>query len=250
MKKKPKFTVEQTTVEVEGQKIPAKIYREMRRNVRFSIARKGAILRMPLHLPMPEQTQEVARFRNWVNQQISGKDALKEIFYARNYQSGDRLKVGNKSYQLQVEMTEAKTHTAKLSRGVVYLFLTKNDTDAHRNKAVKHLLSRLIANDFYPEIERRVAELNHLYFRETITSVNLKYNLSNWGSCSSKGNLNFSTRLLFAPGDVIDYVIIHELAHLLEMNHSDRFWLLVEKAMPDYQEKELWLKKNWRICDF
>ena len=70
----------------------------------------------------------------------------------------------------------------------------------------------------------------------------MKYNHSNWGSCSSKGNINLSTRLLFAPDDVIDYVIIHELAHRIEMNHSPRFWKLVSDAMPDYKEKEKWLK--------
>jgi predicted metal-dependent hydrolase len=78
----------------------------------------------------------------------------------------------------------------------------------------------------------------------------LKYNQTNWGSCSTRGNINLSTRLLFAPDDVIDYVIIHELAHLLEMNHSNRFWNIVKKAMPEYREKEVWLKKNGHLCDF
>jgi predicted metal-dependent hydrolase len=68
-----------------------------------------------------------------------------------------------------------------------------------------------------------------MYFQKPIKSVNLKYNLSNWGSCSTKGNINLSTRLLFAPDDVIDYVIIHELAHLLEMNHSPHFWAIVKR---------------------
>jgi hypothetical protein len=56
--------------------------------------------------------------------------------------------------------------------------------------------------------------------------------------------------LLFAPQPVIDYVIIHELAHLLEFNHSDRFWEIVGKVMPDYEKKERWLKDNFHACDF
>jgi predicted metal-dependent hydrolase len=56
--------------------------------------------------------------------------------------------------------------------------------------------------------------------------------------------------LLFAPAEVIDYIIIHELAHLVEMNHSDRFWALVAAAMPDYVEKERWLKVNDHHCQF
>jgi len=118
------------------------------------------------------------------------------------------------------------------------------------NKSIRHLLSRVIANDFLPEIEQRVYELNQKYFQKNIKRVYLKYNKSNWGSCSSKGNINLSTRLLFAPSQVIDYVIIHELSHLIEMNHSPRFWKIVRDIMPNYEEQEKWLKVNGAKCDF
>lgn len=65
---------------------------------------------------------------------------------------------------------------------------------------------------------------------------------SRWGSCSSKGNLNFNFRLIFTLPQTIDYVIIHELCHLKEMNHSNRFWSLVEQCMPEYKVWEKWLK--------
>jgi len=58
-----------------------------------------------------------------------------------------------------------------------------------------------------------------------------------WGSCSGKGNLNFSWRLMLAGEREIDYVVVHELAHLREMNHSPRFWAVVEAALPDYKER-------------
>jgi predicted metal-dependent hydrolase len=77
-----------------------------------------------------------------------------------------------------------------------------------------------------------------------------KNNVSNWGSCSTKGNVNISTRLLFAPEMVIDYVFIHELAHLVHHDHSDRFWKLVEEKMPDYMQAEKWLKKHSEDCYF
>lgn len=70
---------------------------------------------------------------------------------------------------------------------------------------------------------------------------------SRWGSCSSKGNLNFNSSLIQAPDSVIDYVIIHELAHLIELNHSPKFWNIVEKFCPDYQEAEKWLKDNQHL---
>lgn len=80
----------------------------------------------------------------------------------------------------------------------------------------------------------------------------LKYNLvkitsakTRWGSCTSKKNLNFTYRLMLAPEEVIDYVIIHELAHLKHMNHSKKFWEEVWKMMVDYKKHEKWLKIEW-----
>lgn len=75
-------------------------------------------------------------------------------------------------------------------------------------------------------------------------SLAIKDQKTRWGSCSSKGNLNFSWRLILAPKDVLDYVVIHELAHLKEMNHSKRFWMIVERFCPWYKRAEKWLKEN------
>jgi predicted metal-dependent hydrolase len=65
-----------------------------------------------------------------------------------------------------------------------------------------------------------------------------------WGSCSKEGNLNFNFLLSALPTNIIDYIIIHELLHLVEFNHSDHFWKLVEHAIPSYKDCRTWLKKN------
>ena len=65
-----------------------------------------------------------------------------------------------------------------------------------------------------------------------------------WGSCSSKGTLSFTWRLVMAPMNVVDYVVVHELCHLTAMNHSKAFWAEVEKILPDYKERRKWLKNN------
>jgi predicted metal-dependent hydrolase len=67
-----------------------------------------------------------------------------------------------------------------------------------------------------------------------------------WGSCSSRGNLNFAWRLVMAPLEVIDYVVVHELCHLREMNHSQQFWARVSSIMPDYEPRRKWLQENGR----
>ena len=74
--------------------------------------------------------------------------------------------------------------------------------------------------------------------------IKLRDTYSRWGSCSSSGNLSFSWRLVFAPRFVMEYVVVHELCHLLEMNHSDRFWKLVEQTCPQYSKAKIWIKQN------
>lgn len=75
-------------------------------------------------------------------------------------------------------------------------------------------------------------------------TVTIREQKTRWGSCSSKGNLNFNWRLIFAPEEVVDYIVVHELAHRKEMNHSRAFYDVVASVLPDYKVQEKWLKEN------
>lgn len=72
--------------------------------------------------------------------------------------------------------------------------------------------------------------------------ITIRNQKTRWGSCSGKGNLNFNCLLMLAPDEVIDYVVVHELCHRLEMNHSRAFWALVERVLPDYKSRREWLR--------
>ena len=74
--------------------------------------------------------------------------------------------------------------------------------------------------------------------------ITIRNQKTRWGSCSSKGNLNFNWRLIFAPEEVVDYIVVHELAHRKEMNHSRAFYDVVASILPDYKVREKWLKEN------
>ncbi len=92
-------------------------------------------------------------------------------------------------------------------------------------------------------IKERAEELC-LELAVTYCRISIRKARTRWGSCSPKGNLNFNWKLMMAPEPVINYVIIHELAHLKEMNHSKRFWQLVAQHCPQYQEHRRWLKEH------
>ena len=94
-----------------------------------------------------------------------------------------------------------------------------------------------------PNRTRILASKMHI----TYNHITIRCQRTRWGSCSSKGNLNFNCLLMLAPEEVLDYVIIHELCHRLEMNHSPAFWKTVAKFQPEYVKHRNWLKNEGNL---
>lgn len=251
MAKTSKYRAE---IRFDGKPVAVTAIFEKRNGTRYGITRtKGVTLRLPNLFPKNEIAAELERLENWVEKVLKKQPEVQKYLFPneeKTHCDGDELTVGRRKYLLRIETEERETHLARLEKGVIFLKISSKSTGKNREKAIKQLLSRVVAADFQAEITRRVLDLNREFFNRPIRSVNLKYNHSNWGSCSSKSNVNLSTKLLFAPPEVQDYVIIHELAHLIELNHSERFWALVARAMPDFSEKERWLKQFGKTCDF
>lgn len=237
-------------ITVNGTELPVEVVFEHRGGHRYSISRKCIRMRLPLGLAAPEVQRHLQELQNWVGKVAAKKTALLQPFTPKIYRGGEVLTVGKRQYVLDIVSEERGSHIGKLIGNTIALRLSSRASEAQRSKAVRTLLSRIVAGDFQAEIEQRVFSWNRRTFNRPIKGIFLKYNHSNWGSCSRNGNVNLSTRLLFAPEEVQDYVILHELAHLVELNHSDRFWSLIETFMPDYREREKWLNKHGGLCDF
>ena len=94
-----------------------------------------------------------------------------------------------------------------------------------------------------PERVKRYAPLIGV----TPGTITIRRQKTRWGSCSSKGNLNFNCLLMLCPEEIRDYVVVHELCHRKELNHSVRFWAEVEKVFPDYRRCRKWLKDNGSV---
>ncbi len=113
---------------------------------------------------------------------------------------------------------------------------------------VKEQIVRQVLLDWYRrQAQSVIIERVHIYqdhMHVKWQQIRVKDQKRRWGSCSSLGNLNFNWRLIMAPPDVLDYVVVHEMAHLVHLNHSRDFWNLVESILPEYQKQKSWLKKN------
>lgn len=131
----------------------------------------------------------------------------------------------------------------------------KSWIDKHINNIQQRQLECSTVKKFTPEEVKELADkaLNYIPQRVSYYSpiigvdygkITIRNQVSRWGSCSAKGNLNFNCLLMLTPSDVIDYVVVHELCHRKEMNHSPQFWNEVEKVLPNYKSSRKWLKDN------
>lgn len=234
--------VRTTNITFDGTSVPVKVKMEWRKTVRYSIAKKSINLLIPKFYTKIQIIGELEKLKNWCGLQFQNDPSLLERFKSVAYQHRGIFNIYEQDFRLDISRENRKTCTAHVGKNKEVYIKCPDDIDRDtQNRLIGMVLSRVFANYFQKDIEHRVIYYNQKYFQEDIESIRIKNNQSNWGSCSTKRNINLSSRLLFAPKDVLDYVIIHELAHLKEMNHSSRFWKIVETVMPNYQEKEDWL---------
>ena len=237
-------------LEVNGITYLVKIRYEYRRNTRAYIGRNAISIRVPSFLTGEERLRQLTKMKEWAQKQLErSPDKFKSKAH-KEYKDGDLMTLNGEEYRLEIHLNQRKTSYARMTGNSIHLIIPSSLTKKTRNKTIPMLISRCIGKTNLLKLKEKIYELNKRHFNRQISNISFKYNNSSWGSCSKRGNINISTRLLFAPEGILEYVCIHELAHLVEYNHSKRFWSLVEKAIPDYKEKREWLKKNGHECVF
>ena len=238
------------SVVVNSLSYPVEIHLEWRRSSRVSIGKRAIHIRIPKALNRVERLKQISNLKAWAQKTIQKNLERFKLQFAKEYREGDTLAVGGRRYVLRIAYKDKKSSSARLVDQEIHLSLSSRLSREELAKHIPTLLSRCFASEHLPGLERRIDYLNRRYFKQRIAGIHFKHNKSIWGSCSAKRNINISTRLLFAPDKVLDYVCIHELAHLTQRNHSKRFWALVERAMPDYREHQGWLRENENLCWF
>ena len=184
-----------------------KIIRSNRKTLAIQINPDLSVtVRAPMYAPQSDIERILREKEGWIQKHI---EKIRDMEEKRKKTQGEKGEYG--------ESVESE-------------YLTNEEIKKLADKALQH-------------IPKRVS-----YFAKqigvTYGKITIRNQKTRWGSCSSKGNLNFNCLLMLTPPEVIDYVVVHELCHRKEMNHSGAFWVEVEKVLLDYKEQVKWLKEN------
>lgn len=180
----------------------------------------------------------------WIKQNF--KKAREQVSIIRQdfLKEGYEFSILGETYKLKYKIVDSEYFSIEMDNGKLLITQPKKGK-LNKAQVKKELIS------FFKEVAR-----DHLSKRTSILAekMNLRYKRifiknqkTKWGSCSSESNLNYNWHLIFVPKEVVDYVIIHELAHLKHMNHSKYFWNLVEKYDTHYRARVKWLKENEHV---
>ena len=217
----------------------AKIIRSRRRTIALEIARDAQlIVRAPFRTPLDFIEKVVFKKRFWIKEKQEFVKERCEKIVSKEFVSGEGFLYLGEIYKL--EIVDASDIAIAFNNGFQ---ISRKYLDA-----AKEILIAWYKEQAYQKISERAGWHSSLsglkYNRIKISDAQRR-----WGSCSAKGNLNFSWRLIMAPLRVIDYVVAHELAHLEEKNHSKAFWNKVKIMLPDYEQYRKWLKENRHLLD-
>lgn len=221
-------------LEVAGRKLPLTVReyaRATRLTLRIAAGGKGLAVTVPPGTRMSEIDRFVDRHHGWL------EERLKKLPARPTLRPGVKVPLRGQPH-LIVHAPER--------RGLATIVAGEKGPEIHVHGERPHLPRRLadyLKREAKKEIGRLVAK-HSAAVGKTAASITLKDTVSRWGSCTADGKLSFSWRIMMAPAPIIDYLVAHEVAHLVHMNHGPKFWALCRKLCPRTDEARAWLKRN------
>lgn len=211
----------------------AKIIRSRRKTIALVILADGSlVVRAPLRATKRQIEELVEQKERWIRAKQDFARSAPRI-QPKTFSQGEQFMYLGKLYPLHI-------------RDITRKDLVLEDRFILPGNALPQA-AILFSNWYRRQALMVISNRVELYARQiglTYQQVRISSARTRWGSCSSSGKLSFTWRLVMAPIEVIDYVVVHELVHTLEHNHSRAFWIKVERIMPDYRQKMEWLKAN------
>lgn len=209
-------------------------------HLRIKIQANGSVV---VSAPPRATDQLIARFvsenMDWITKNLAKVTARKQ------HLDPDQVMVFGQTYQRVIHSLQDRvgTHPVFIQNGELHI-QPVSPTKASLLRTLETFLKTTAQKYIIPRTKQLSQVMDIDY-----TTLTLRDQKTRWGSCSSQGGLNFNWRLVQYPTAVIDYVIIHELAHRREMNHSHRFWAIVAKYDPEYQSHRKWLQRYGSTLD-
>lgn len=157
----------------------------------------------------------------------------------KEYINGEAFPYMGRNYRLKV--VKGSENSVKLTQGYIQV------TVARTAKVNDQLIRDLLVNWYMDLAIARLKEKTLKYAKQLGVipkSISVRDYKSRWGSCSVKGDISYNWRIILAPQEIVDYVVVHELSHMIQHNHSPKYWKLVEKIFPNHQDCREWLKVN------
>lgn len=211
------------------------LHRSDRKTASIYVERDGQVsVYVPEKLTRQQLEDLLESKRKWVYRNLAEWEDLNSARTEREYVNGEGFLYLGRSYRLK--LVDVQDSPLILKDG--YFCLRSNNGSTPDADAAFKEFFREKGKTRIPE---RVA---HFQARMGVEASDVKImDLKNrWASCSANGNLNFHWKCMMAPSRVLDYIVVHELAHLIHLNHTEAFWNEVDKVMPDYQERKDWLR--------
>jgi predicted metal-dependent hydrolase len=202
--------------------------RARRLSLRVDAASRGVELVLPRRAPADAALGFVARHRGWIAARVAAMPPPSRLI------DGATVPVLGVPHRIR-HVADRAASPVMIADGEI---LVRGDPAHLSRRTIDHLRA-LAKREFTARARALAARLG-----KSVTRVGIRDPKSRWGSCSSKGTLSFSWRLILAPEAIIDYVVAHEVAHLVEMNHSPRFWRVVAGLVPDVPGARGWLRRH------
>lgn len=234
------MTKEKPIEELHLDDLTIKIVRSARRKrLSLEIGSQGVIARAPMRMRVGIIEQFIQHKQHWIKQHAQNLPPALEPLKIEN---GTILKLMDKDIQLSISLH--KRGSTMLHNGILNLPIIK--TNRPLQASIKDKLIRWYKQQALTCLRDKVAFYADEMNIPLAPNMNIKvrHYKRRWGSCDHKGDLSFNWRIIMAPEPVIDYVTIHELAHLREFNHSKKFWQIVSAQMPDWKQQQQWLHEH------
>jgi predicted metal-dependent hydrolase len=221
----------------EGQPHIDRIIRSRRKSFTIQIDDAGTlIVRAPRNATDRAIYEIVAKKRTWIENKLHTARERSRKIQNRSFKEGDRYLYLGEWFPLAINHNPTKGVHFQLEGGRFQLDVSER----YRARDLMIEWYCITAKQVLTEQAACYACSTGLSYKR----INITGAQKRWGSCSSSGNLNFSWRLVMAPIEVIEYVVVHELVHLREQNHSPRFWKLVSEILPEYGSRRRWLNEK------